>query len=404
MENYIIRQQKKLRTGFTTGTCAAAAAKAAAQKLLTGIELKEVTVRLPSGERVRLAVYPSDHKDAIPEPDRKDSEYFCIKDAGDDPDVTDKAEICACVQRISDGEIPTNAFSDPDYPNLALAGGEGVGTVTKPGLEQKVGQAAINRVPRQMIFRAVQEILDDMDDTEDPDRRLGCEPNAGGQKLLITIRVPAGRELAKKTFNPKLGIENGISILGTTGIVEPMSEAALVATIEAEVRQTIAQGQKHLIFVPGNYGEKYVRNELKMTDVRLIQCSNYIGEAIDLAVSYGAESILFVGNFGKLVKIAAGIMNTHSRYADGRWEIIVSHAALQQVPVPILWEIRNSVTTDQMLSCISGKEQRQNVVNSILNEIQEHLEHRSGKIPVGAAVYSEQYGLLGKTGEVWYTL
>lgn len=410
MEDYVFRQQKKLRRGFTTGTCAAAAAKGAAYELLTGLKIKEVTVRLPSGERPKLPVYPaaclpeSDEEGKSVrtrsaemtgndiEQDEKGAACYCIKDAGDDPDVTNQAKIYVEVKRIAKERIPSGSFLDPEYPGLVLTGGEGVGTVTKPGLEQEVGQPAINKVPRKMIFESVQEVLDQ--ESDEDGKGVNTE-----KLILITVSVGKGEEIAQKTFNPKLGIRSGISILGTTGIVEPMSEAALVATIEVEIRQTIREGQKHILFVPGNYGEKYVRNELKLSDVHTIQCSNYVGDAIDLAVSYQAESILFVGNFGKLEKLAAGIMNTHSRYADGRWEIMAAHAALCGADRSVLKEIRNSITTDQMLTALGSDELRKSVVSSIIGDIDAHLKRRAGDVPIGAVLYSEKYGFLGQTEE-----
>lgn len=478
MNDYVIRQQKKMRRGFTTGTCAAAAAKGAVCELLTGLKIRKVTVRLPSGERPELSVYPVNPDDfevngVSPDTVNSDSDdpgltasqsvqggiktkpacdaaaeesgtgYYCIKDAGDDPDVTDKAKIFVFVKWISENRIPENAFQDAAFPDLVLTGGPGVGKVTKPGLEQKVGQAAINRVPRRMIFESVQEVLDS--EREDPEYAEESEETTTGtgkkahvqsavfryaketeeteeteaetdaekkdifcgslknthrqRKLLITVCVQNGEEIAQKTFNPKLGISGGISILGTTGIVEPMNEAALVATIEVEIRQTLNQGQKNLLFVPGNYGEKYVRNDLHLPDIRMIQCSNYVGDAIDLAVAYKAESILFVGNFGKLVKLAAGIMNTHSRYADGRWEIVAAHAGLQGADTATIEKIRHSITTDQMLSSLETDEQRQTVTESIIRDIDVHLKHRAGKVPIGAIIYSERYGFLGQTEE-----
>lgn len=399
MEAYVIRQQKKLRRGFTTGTCAAAAAKAAAYELCTGLKIRRVTVLLPSGERPDLSVFHVEKKDSF---EKESAEYYCVKDAGDDPDVTDRAKIHVCVRRISGEEIPDHSFTDPEFPGLVLNGGEGVGTVTKPGLEQDIGQAAINKVPRHMIFQAVEEALSRESEDREENRsqfEMQNEAKCIERKsfFLITVSVTDGRKIAQKTFNPKLGIEGGISILGTSGIVEPMSEAALVATIELEIRQTVSQGQKNLIFVPGNYGERYVRDQLGMKEVRTIQCSNYVGEAIDLAAACEAESILFVGNFGKLVKLGAGIMNTHSRYADGRWEIMAAHAALQGEQPCVLQRIREAVTTDQMLTVLQTKERRKAVTDSIIKAIDYHLKRRAGNIPIGAVIYSEQYGLLGQT-------
>ncbi len=416
MGEYVYRQQKKMRRGLTTGTCSAAAAQAATVCLLTGAVPDHAVVGLPNGERKSLIVQKRQTEGTESLFDQRQVTFFTHKDAGDDPDVTNGTEIAATVRWLDEEEeSPEGAFLYEENPNLVLTGGRGVGIVTKPGLEQEIGQAAINRVPRQMIFETVNEVLQ-----HDPEAE---------SRLLITISVPEGERLAERTFNPQLGIKGGISILGTSGIVEPMSEAALVATIELEIRQVLEQGQRNLVFVPGNYGQKYAREQLRLDDIRTISCSNYIGEAIDLAVSYGAESILLVGNLGKLVKLAAGIMNTHSKAADGRWEIFAAHAGLAGAPAVMLQEIRQAVTTDQMLDVLDGtagvSHQAKNlalghtesgckgsdpalcgdsmlkrcVLDSILEAIGRHLKRRAGQIPIGAVLFSEKYGWLGQTKE-----
>lgn len=577
MNEFVFKNQKKLRCGLTTGTCAAACAQAAMLRLLTGQVRSEVTVRLPESrkrvqvdvaaaklhaeiadnranrgtqqnsdgrsplqrvgsaesdsrsfdQRVTLAVYPT-----------ADGGFATRKDAGDDPDVTNGTEIRACIQvckRASekivtsdagnlkagrymwqgkDSEaagsmrknpeqthassretsvlVPEGAFVSADG-RLYLTGGVGVGRVTKPGLEQAVGQSAINRVPRQMIFDAVQQVLDAFEDDEKR-RTEGCTPslemenklkhvdgkpdaeyirskwlNEGNEKsersekpcYLITISVPAGAELAQRTFNPMLGIEGGISILGTTGIVEPMSEAAIVATIETSIRQVLAMedaavsktqtlrkeevsadqktetseertaadeavGQlqspaahgeqkeltgsgrkddgdigrsaRRILAVPGNYGQRYVEQQLGLRGVPVVEVSNYIGEAIDLAVSYGATDFLLVGNVGKLVKLAAGIMNTHSRVADGRWEIFAAHLALCGGTRAQVAAMRKATTTEEMLTRLEEMGLRVPVMASIMGEIEAHMAHRiRGQMNFGVIVYSERFGRVGET-------
>ena len=546
MNEFVFKNQRKLRCGLTTGTCAAACAQAAMLRLLTGQVRSEVTVRLPesrkhsldsiaaaqlheeiadnranrgtqqnrdgrsplqqagsaksdsksSEQRVRsaesdsgsfdqgvtLAVYPT-----------ADGGFATRKDAGDDPDVTNGTEIRAYIQICeralakivtSDAEnlktdrsmwqgkdseaagsmrmnaehapvssreasvlVPEGAFMSTDG-RLYLTGGVGVGRVTKPGLEQAVGQSAINRVPRQMIFDAVQQVLDVFEDDEKP-----C--------YLITISVPAGAELAQRTFNPMLGIEGGISILGTTGIVEPMSEAAIVATIETSIRQVLAledaavsetetlrkedvsadqkaetseewtaaeeaarqpqsaaahgeqtestgsgrkedgdigRSARRILAVPGNYGQRYVEQQLGLRGVPVVEVSNYIGEAIDLAVSYGATDFLLVGNVGKLVKLAAGIMNTHSRVADGRWEIFAAHLALCGGTRAQVAAMREATTTEEMLTRLEAMGLRVSVMASIMGEIEAHMAHRiRGQMNFGVIVYSERFGRVGET-------
>ena len=577
MNEFVFKNQKKLRCGLTTGTCAAACAQAAMLRLLTGQVRSEVTVRLPeSRKRVQVDVaaaklheeiadnranrgtqQDSDGRSPLQQAgsvksDLRSSEQLVTlavyptadggfatrKDAGDDPDVTNGTEIRAYIQvceRASakivtsgaenlktdrsmwqgkDSEaagsmrknpeqthassretsvlVPEGAFMSTDG-RLYLTGGEGVGRVTKPGLEQAVGQSAINRVPRQMIFDAVQQVLDAFEDDEKR-RTEGCTPslemenkpkhmdgkpdaeyirskclNEGNEKsersekpcYLITISVPAGAELAQRTFNPMLGIEGGISILGTTGIVEPMSEAAIVATIETSIRQVLAmedaavsetqtqrkeevsadqktetseertaadeavgrlqspaahgeqtastgsgrkddgdigRSARRILAVPGNYGQRYVEQQLGLRGVPVVEVSNYIGEAIDLAVSYGATDFLLVGNVGKLVKLAAGIMNTHSRVADGRWEIFAAHLALCGGTRAQVAAMREATTTEEMLTRLEAMGLRVPVMASIMGEIEAHMTHRiRGQMNFGVIVYSERFGRVGET-------
>lgn len=442
MNEFVFKNQKKLRCGLTTGTCAAACAQAAMLRLLTGQVRSEVTVRLPesrkrvqvvgsaesdarsSEQRVTLAVYPT-----------ADGGFATRKDAGDDPDVTNGTEIRAYIQVCE--RVPSRAFASADG-RLYLTGGVGVGRVTKPGLEQAVGQSAINRVPRQMIFDAVQQVLDAFEEDDEKRRTEGCTPSLGMENklkhvdgkpdaeyirskclneeneksersekpcYLITISVPAGAELAQRTFNPMLGIEGGISILGTTGIVEPMSEAAIVATIETSIRQVLAmedgdigRSARRILAVPGNYGQRYVEQQLGLRGVPVVEVSNYIGEAIDLAVSYGATDFLLVGNVGKLVKLAAGIMNTHSRVADGRWEIFAAHLALCGGTRAQVAAMREATTTEEMLTRLEEMGLRAPVMASIMGEIEAHMAHRIRRqMNFGVIVYSERFGRVGET-------
>lgn len=307
MEYFVTKNQKKLRCGITTGTCAAAAAKAAAVMLLLGQKCHDVSIHTPKGVDTSVPVFfiSATEEKAV---------FMVKKDSGDDPDVTNHAEIYVGVERVSgDEECINTSFCDGRFPNLMLDGGIGVGRVQRDGMEQKPGQAAINVVPREMIFRAVSEV---------------CELAEYTAKLFILVEVPQGEELAKRTLNPRLGITGGISILGTSGILEPMSEQAIVDTIEAEIVQFSALDSRNLLVTPGNYGQKYISEYLHLDLKQSVKCSNYIGETIDLAVTYGMENFLLVGNIGKLVKLAAGIMNTHSKIADARGEILAVHTVL----------------------------------------------------------------------------
>ncbi|MBR1693436.1 MAG: cobalamin biosynthesis protein CbiD [Lachnospiraceae bacterium] len=384
MEQYIVKNQKKLRCGITTGTCAAAAARAAAEALLLRSEPQAVQLKTPGGTIVSVPVTASLRTDTK-------AEFVVEKDSGDDPDVTNHARIYVSVAKLpEDTRIDEAAFRDRSYPQLVLDGGEGIGRVTREGLEQRIGQAAINQVPRRMIFDAVGEV---------------CELTDYDGRLEIVVRIPEGEELAKRTFNKRLGIEGGISVLGTSGIIEPMSERAIVDTIEARIRQLSVQGKKHLLVTPGNYGQGYVSDYLKLDPEGSVKCSNYIGETLDLAVAYGMESILLVGNIGKLVKLAAGIMNTHSKVADGRCEILAVHTVLCGGNPKMAETIMQCINTEEILTYLEEWGLREKVMESLCKRIDEYVGHRVGdKLRVGVALFSEKFGFLGQTKNAAYIL
>ena len=397
MEEYVIKNQKKLRLGITTGTCSAAAAQAAAMQLLLGVESHAVTLRTPKGMTVSVPVY-------LLESDSRKASYRVVKDSGDDPDVTNGTDVCVTVEYVkqrvreqTDGSQDSScAFTRESFPYLTLDGGIGIGRVTKEGLEQAVGQAAINRVPRQMIFDAVADVCE---------KANVCEP------LHITVWMPEGETLAKRTFNPKLGIEGGLSVLGTSGILEPMSEQAIVATIETEIRQLHAVGEEKILVTPGNYGQAYASEYLGLDLAKSVKSSNYIGDTIDLAISYGMKDFLLVGNIGKLVKLAAGIFNTHSKVADGRGEIFAVHAAMAGADANVVQEIYNCINTDRMLDVLEREGLREAVMQSILAAIEKHVDGRIGDaMRFGVIVFSEKYGYLGQTSDAerelnkWYIL
>lgn len=357
------KNQKKLRTGYTTGSCAAAAAKAAAQMLLSGEEIRQVALMTPKKICLYLDVERITRgKDVVSCAVRKDS--------GDDPDVTNGVYVYAEVRKTVE-------------PGVVLDGGEGVGRVTKKGLEQKVGEAAINKVPRQMIREAVLEQKE----------RYAYD---GGFSVVISI--PEGKELAAKTFNPRLGIEGGISVLGTSGIVEPMSEKALTDTIYLEMKMLKENGADWCYVVPGNYGSDFLQETLGYDGNLAVKCSNYIGDVIDDAVNLQMKGILFIGHIGKLVKVAAGIMNTHSRQADGRMEVLASHAACVGVGQEIIQRIMDSITTTEALELLKEENLLETVMESVMRRIAFHLKQRAGgKLMIGAIVFSLEEGILGKT-------
>ena len=376
MEQYIYKNQKKMALGITTGSCAALTARAAALHLTGFGPVEESTLMTPKGIRVTFPVELSDAGETF-------AEYGIQKDSGDDPDVTHGTRIYSCVRMVTDSEIPELAFHSELYPDLFLDGGEGVGRVTKPGLTQPVGYAAINEVPRQMIFQAVSDVLDAAD--------------AQG-KFLITIRIPEGKALAKRTFNPRLGIVDGISVLGTSGIIEPMSDKALVDTTEVLIRQRKNLGHETLLVTPGNYGQGYVTDCLGMDLSDSIKCSNFMGETIDLAVSYGFRKFLLVGNIGKIAKLSAGIMNTHSHTADCRWEIIAANAAVCGASPELLKTMEGCITTEEMLKYLDAENLVEPVMGRIMERIERYVSLRAGEsMLTGVYMFSEKYGLLGRT-------
>lgn len=376
---YVSKNGKLLRKGITTGTCAAAAAYGAVKLLLMGEELKSVAVTTPSGETVEVDIKSYDGT----ETDKgEEAGFYVVKDSGDDPDVTNGAKICVTVIKVDITYEPDNIFTDETYPGIFLAGGAGVGVVTKEGLEQPVGYPAINKVPRRMIFEAADSVRNE----------AGYE---GG--LLLTVLVEGGEELADKTFNPQLGIEGGISILGTSGILEPMSDKAIVDTIEVQIRQQAAMGSRSLLVTPGLYGQNYVKNELGLSLDGAVKCSNFIGETIDIAASYDFEEMLLVGNLGKLVKLAAGIMNTHSRVADGRMEVMCTHLALCGGTADMVKELYDCINTDSALDKLKEWGFFDQVTVSLLHAIRGRVARRTPpSLKVKVKVFSEKYGYLGE--------
>ena len=349
--------EKKLRSGFTTGSCAAAAAKAAAWMLLRGTEKTNISIITPKGAAFDAKIL--DIK-------RTEESVKCAvrKDGGDDPDVTTGALIYAEV-RLSDAE------------GIRLDGGEGVGRVTRPGLDQPVGEAAINSVPRAMIKKELAEVA-------------GSCGYEGG--LDVVISVPGGEELAAKTFNPRLGIEGGISIIGTSGVVEPMSEKAILDTIRVELRQQRAEGCGIAFISPGNYGQDFMRENYGMDLDRSVKCSNYIGLTTDMIKELGFDGMLLTGHAGKLVKVAGGIMNTHSREADGRMEIISAAAAKEGADRDVMLSILDCLTTEEAFTKLreadSGLAER-------TAGIRASLKRRSGgSLRIECIMYTKENGLI----------
>lgn len=300
---------KKLREGVSTGSCMTGGAAAAALWLTTGTCPAVVKVETPIGKTLYLDVIP-----------KTIGTCAIRKDAGDDPDVTHGSEIVTTVEIL------------PQKGDISFRGGEGIGVVTQEGLKLPAGEPAINPVPREMTRKALREIL-------------------GERGAIVTVSVPGGTELAKKTFNPRLGIEGGLSILGTTGIVRPMSEEAMKDSLLVELDMYARQGYHSILFVLGTTGENALKAEYGEFAC-VLQVSNYIGFMIEEAVERGFQNILLGGFVGKLVKVASGTMNTHSHVADGRLETICTHAALHGASKEVIQKIYSCVTTKAAMKIV----------------------------------------------------
>ena len=372
-------KSQKLRCGYTTGTCAQGATKAAMQ-LLFGIRkadgMDEIWVELPKGQKQRLRIW--DIKIEYEDLSSIPYAVSCAvkKDAGDDPDITDGIFVYSKVTRRDE---------DGRGRVITVDGGEGVGRVTKPGLEQAVGEAAINRIPRQMVIKEAEKV---------------CEEVGYEGRIDVEISIPQGEELAKRTFNPRLGVKGGLSILGTSGIVEPMSEQAIVDTVYLDMKVKLAEQnteKKYLILSPGNYGVEFLEENYGIEETKVVKCSNFIGQSIDMAGELGCTALLFAGHIGKLIKVAGGIMNTHSAQADCRMELLAAAALRAGFSAEKASGLLDCMTVDDALSRCT-KEERKSLMEQIMEKIKQYLNLRSGKkMTVEAIVFSKMYGLLGKT-------
>ena len=382
-QDIVVSQGKLMRRGYTTGSCAAAASKAAAVMLLSGDETDTIILDTPKGITLTLDVL-----DIL----RGPGFVRCAirKDSGDDPDDTNGTLVYATVSekgvRIPEEEIvmqPKTASVEQLDERVEIWGGIGVGKVTKPGLSCKVGGPAINPVPRKMITREVLAAMKQYD---------------FDSSLRVVISIPDGPVIAPKTFNPRLGIEGGISVLGTSGIVEPMSDRALIDTMYTEIDSRKANGYKDLLVFFGNYGADFTRDEMKIDISTAVTCSNFVGELLDYAVLKGFESILIIGHSGKLIKLAQGVMNTHSKYADCRSEFLALQAMFHGAGPAIGKEIYQALTTDEMTKILKREGLFETVMEEAVKKIDFYMQKRvHGKLKTGAILFSNVYGILGET-------
>ena len=390
---YVEKDGKRLRRGFTTGSCAAAAATAAAQMLMTGEIVEMVQIQTPGGPVYNAQILDAEILERAWPSGRKRTSCRCavLKDGGDDPDITTGTRIVAEV-------------SLSDEPGITIDGGAGIGRVTKPGLDQPVGQAAINRIPRQMIAENVGKILREWQNMRNAPKGLH-----------VVISAPDGEAIAEKTFNPKLGIVGGISILGTTGIVEPMSDRAIVETIRAQMRVQKAQGRRYVIAAPGNYGLAFLQeqyglerngqeqinrerngqeNAREAAETTVVQISNFAGEAVEMAAELGFEGFLLAGHIGKLVKVAGGAPNTHSKYGDRRMETLWEMAAVfcpEEDRESLRKEILECVMTDAALEVLDSHGLKEKTAQEMARRICANLVQWSGgRLRAETIVFSHQ--------------
>lgn len=358
--------KKELRKGFTTGSCGAAAAKAALYMLLTGSVKEEIEIITPGG-----AVFRTEVKDIFREGNRV--RCAVVKDGGDDPDVTTGLHVTAEVraEERADGTL-----------EIQIEGGPGVGRVTLPGLDQPVGNAAINRVPRQMIEKELSEVAELLDFRG---------------RIRVILSVPGGEAAAERTFNPRLGIEGGISILGTTGIVEPMSTRAILDTIRVELNQRKALGDRIAAVSPGNYGLNFMKETYGYDLNRSVKCSNYVGDTVDMVREMDFRGMLLTGHIGKLIKVSGGIMNTHSKEGDTRMELLAAGVIRAGGSMDTLRGILNCRVTEEALGIIQAESPAllRKSMESVMDRILYYLRKRAGEeLPVECILYSNEFGLL----------
>ena len=364
LEEYSIKKDGKvMRLGYTTGSCAAAASKAAAFMLLSGNIKEEVSLMTPKGILIHLL---------IEDIDMAADRVSCAvrKNAGDDPDVTDGILVYSCV-------------SLKEEPEIEIDGAKGVGRVTKPGLNQPVGAAAINSVPRSMIKKELEDVKEE----------LGYK---GGFKVLISI--PEGAAIAEKTFNPRLGIEGGISVLGTSGIVVPMSDAAVIESIRAEMSMLKEAGSEYIVLTPGNYGEDFCRQNLNVDLTYSMKCSNFIGDVLEIADNLELKGLLFVAHIGKFIKLSGGIMNTHSHNADCRAELMAAAAIKAGADIKCAKKILGTFSTEEALDILKEHGIMETAMHNVMDRIQFYLKNQKKTgLEIGTVIYSNVYGLLARS-------
>ncbi len=370
MEEYVYIDGKKYKRGYTTGSCAAAASKASVYMLLTKEKIYDINIDTPKGIPLTLSVRNIEISD--------DYAICSIeKDGGDDIDATHKMNIFAKAELID----------NLDDEEILVTGGKGIGLVTKKGLSVEVGKHAINPIPMKMIKSEVKNVIREKEDFTE-----------NNKSIKITIFAPEGEEIAKKTFNPRLGIVGGISILGTTGIVEPMSEEGWKKSLSIELEMKRAQGLDKIILVPGNHGEEFIREHLKIDIHNCVRMSNFVGYMLNEAKRLGFKKILMAGHIGKFIKISAGIFQTHSKVCDARNEIMIANLALLGADLDFLNKINECVTTEGAVEIIDDSRYK-DIYNILCDKCRNRVEQylNEDDIEVGIYMFRMDKSLLGKS-------
>lgn len=363
MEEYVYIDGKKYKRGYTTGSCATGAAKAATYMILTKETLETVNIDTPKGIPLNLKVENVDINNVF-------AQCSIQKDGGDDIDATHKMHIYAKAELIDSNEI-------------IIDGGIGIGRVTKKGLGIEIGKAAINKTPISMIQSEVRKVIGDT------------------KGVKITIFAPEGETIAKKTFNPRLGIVGGISIIGTTGIVEPMSDEGWKKSLSIELEMKKAQGMDKVILVPGNHGEMFIKESLGIDSKYIVRTSNFIGYMLKEAQRIGFKKILMAGHLGKYVKIAGGIFNTHSKVADARNEILIANLALMNAPFELINKVNECLTTEEFIEILEDDKYKK--YKEIYNILSEKCKKRidiymnDDEIDIEVMIFSMEKKLLGES-------
>ncbi|MCC0783888.1 cobalt-precorrin-5B (C(1))-methyltransferase [Clostridioides sp. ES-S-0108-01] len=397
MEEYVYVDGKKYRRGYTTGSCATGASKAAVYMLITKNRINTINIDTPKGIPLSLKVDNVNISDTFVECSIK-------KDGGDDIDATHTMDIYARAEIVSKNDenkeyltlgdidsLSTNSECQSKlYKFIRIYGGNGIGVVMKKGLSVEVGKPAINPTPLKMINHEIRKLIGD-----------NFESILGDNKVLkITIFAPQGENIAKKTFNPRLGIVGGISIIGTTGIVEPMSDEGWKKSLSIELQMKKEQGLDKVILVPGNHGEQFIREKLNLDIKYVVRTSNFIGYMIKEAQRIGYKKILMAGHIGKFIKVSAGIFNTHSKVADARSEILVANLALMGATYEFLNKINQCLTAEEAVELINNSEYRQvyNILSNKCRErVKQYLNEDSDDIDVEVIMFSMDKSLLGKS-------